>query len=129
MSDRFKFGDSVRKFDAGGGYWIKGTVLYCGTEKVFGRWLYPDPDSDVDGEFIEAEMSYAIHTVESVPVYPELWINVHTNLGVTSWSTRYMADGADRPRVAVIHLASDGTLTLEPIRDGCGVSGDVRGAA
>jgi hypothetical protein len=128
MSDRFKFGDSVRKFDAGGGYWIKGTVLYCGTEKVFGRWLYPDPDSDVDGEFIEAEMSYAIHTVESVPVYPELWINVyHNESSFGRCATREQADfNADASRIGIIHLASDGTLVLHDTR---GVSGDVRGAA
>jgi hypothetical protein len=121
----FKPGDRVRRLNE---YkeWTQATVVAVGKQRLLVEYEWTD---DVDGTVCAAESCWTIQGTELVPVYPELWINVHTNLGVTSWSTRYMADGADRPRVAVIHLASDGTLTLEPIRDGCGVSGDVRGAA
>jgi hypothetical protein len=54
--------------------------------------------------------------VEPPPTYPERWINVYSDgCGIVeSWS-RTSADMAARwNRIAVIHLAKDGTLTLHP---------------
>ncbi len=47
-------------------------------------------------------------------VYPELWMNVYRDY-ISSWRTsRSEADStASAGRVGVIHLASDGTLTME----------------
>ena len=68
------------------------------------------------------ERSYMLHgqdCVKATPpvVYPERWITVYPD-GVYSraWPTR--AEAARRAhgdRIAVIHLAADGTLTLHPV--------------
>jgi hypothetical protein len=49
------------------------------------------------------------------PTYPERWVNVYTTDLGCQHPTRQQADYYDRRnRIAVIHLAADGTVTLEP---------------
>jgi len=61
--------------------------------------------------------------VEPLPTYPERWINVYSGGGATDHFDAYSdRDRADRctysRRIAVIHLASDGTVTLHPVERG-----------
>lgn len=62
--------------------------------------------------------------VERPPTYPEQWINVYPWLPVgrdlvESYFSRDLADvNAGSRRIAVIHLASDGTVTLHPTTGG-----------
>jgi hypothetical protein len=50
------------------------------------------------------------------PTYPERWANVYPNGIGSHWATRAMADFHDPgERIALIHLATDGTLTLHPV--------------
>jgi hypothetical protein len=62
--------------------------------------------------------------VEPLPTYPERWINVYPWLPVGrdlvgSYLSRDLADqNAGSRRIAVIHLASDGTVTLHPTTGG-----------
>ncbi len=60
-------------------------------------------------------LNYKWVKVEPPPTYPERWINVYSDgCGIESWS-RTSADMEARwNRIAVIHLAKDGTLTLHP---------------
>jgi len=60
--------------------------------------------------------------VEPLPTYPERWINVYPWLPVgrdlvESYFSKNLADeNAGSRRIAVIHLASDGTVTLHPTK-------------
>ncbi len=61
--------------------------------------------------------------VEPPPTYPERWINVYSGGGATDHFDAYSdRDRADRctysRRIAVIHLAADGTVTLHPTTGG-----------
>jgi hypothetical protein len=115
----FKPGDRVRRLNE---YkeWTQATVVAVGKQRLLVEYEWTD---DVDGTVCAAESCWTIQGTELVPVYPELWINVYTDGDVP---TRAKADEwAGTGRIAVIHLASDGTLTLEPTA----VAGDVRGAA
>ena len=63
--------------------------------------------------------SYAnrLTKVTPPPTYPDRWINVYPDdVYGRAWDTRIEAD--TRPyhtRIAVIHLAADGTVTLHPV--------------
>jgi hypothetical protein len=60
----------------------------------------------------------AAHFWVKVPepiVYPELWVNIDASAYPSAYLTRGDADVyAHTGRIAVIHLATDGTLTLHP---------------
>ena len=51
------------------------------------------------------------------PTYPERWINVYPDYVLGGgWVTRAAADlETHNDRIAVIHLAADGTVTLHPV--------------
>jgi hypothetical protein len=66
-----------------------------------------------DGQSVE--LSYVLDwdwvKVPEPVVYPERWINVYPDyLTKARWSSMAAAE-----RIAVIHLAADGTLTLHPV--------------
>jgi hypothetical protein len=49
-------------------------------------------------------------------VYPDRWANVYPDGIGSHWATRALADEKDHgDRIAVIHLAADGTLLLHPV--------------
>jgi hypothetical protein len=50
------------------------------------------------------------------PTYPERWISVYSDGTGAGYSSRTTADNtAFGDRIALIHLATDGTLTLHPV--------------
>lgn len=75
---------------------------------------------------VETEGAFAIQRpwvkVAPPPTYPERWINVYPWLPVgrglvESYFSKDLADeNAGSRRIAVIHLASDGTVTLHPTK-------------
>lgn len=49
-----------------------------------------------------------------IPAYPERWVNVWISQIGMDYKSRASADGYAGPgRIGVIHLAADGTLTME----------------
>jgi hypothetical protein len=122
----FNPGDRVRRLNE---YkeWTQATVVAVGKQRLLVEYEWTD---DVDLFVQTSESCWTIAGTELVPVYPELWINVYRRGTSVGYGSRTVADAvvpidADDLRTGVIHLASDGTLTLEPVA----VSGDVRGAA
>jgi hypothetical protein len=121
----FKPGDRVRRLNE---YkeWTQATVVAVGKQRLLVEYEWTD---DVDGTVCAAESCWTIQGTELVPVYPELWINLTPGIlspGAFAYeSERRAAERRPSTCYAVVHIASDGTVTLEP----CGVSGDVRGAA
>jgi hypothetical protein len=101
------------------------TVTAVGRDNFLGVWTAPNSREtevacSMDGNWIK---------VEPPPTYPEAWINVYPHVVASSnHSTRVAADNwaldhntDDVPgfaRIAVIHLASDGTVTLHPTTGG-----------
>jgi hypothetical protein len=67
------------------------------------------------------EVSYVLDwywvKVPDPPTYPERWINVYPDGIGAELRTREGVDGTPGSpnRIAVIHLAADGTLTLHPV--------------
>jgi len=102
-------GDRVRQPSWGDSNAV--TVNAVGKNYFLASAVYPNG--------VEAEGSFAIQRpwvkVEPPTTYPERWINVYSDgCGIESWS-RTSADMEARwNRIAVIHLAKDGTLTLHP---------------
>ena len=112
-------GDRVRRPDWKDGDAI--TVTAVGEQELLGK--------------LHSELAYRYGKdypwvkVEPPPTYPEAWINVYPHVVASSnHSTRVAADNwaldhntDDVPgyaRIAVIHLAADGTLTLYPTTGG-----------
>ena len=107
-------GDQVRRF-----VWSEGkviTVTAVGKECLLAIGNFPDG--------VEWEASFRINgdwiKVEPPPTYPERWINIYRLwVDATACLTRSEADRkAYRERIAVIHLAADGTVTLHPTTGG-----------
>jgi hypothetical protein len=93
-------------------HWLDGqyvTVTAIGREKLLVL-------GETAGEWSSA-LSYDWLKVPEPVVYPERWMNVYSNyLMNAGWWCRADADrGASAGRIAVIHLAADGTLTLHPV--------------
>jgi hypothetical protein len=96
------------------------TVTAVGKECLLAIGNFPDG--------VEWEASFRINgnwvKVEPPPTYPERWINVYPWLPVgrdlvVSCLSRDLADqNAGSRRIAVIHLAADGTVTLHPTTGG-----------
>lgn len=87
----------------------------------------------LDVRAVDADTVYGRHMPTNVPygcalnevgawskipdpiTYPEVWCNVYADGSVGNWcaSRAHLDDIAARDRLAVIHLAADGTVTLE----------------
>lgn len=77
-----------------------------------------------DGEGFEVEAWHAASAYERVPSFPEQWINVYPQGGGygRAFYSREEADAMSAPervgqpaRIGVVHLAADGTLTMEQL--------------
>lgn len=103
-------GDRVRLVD-----WLDSdavTVLAIGRTRFFAEY----------SELYEASFSLNLDWIKVEPptTYPERWINVYSNwVDGTPCFSRWQADIKSFPeRIAVIHLAADGTVTLHPTTGG-----------
>jgi len=116
-------GDQVRRPNWSEGKMI--TVTAVGKECLLAIGNFPDG--------VEWEASFRINggwvKVEPPPTYPERWLNVYPlAISGRNHATKQEADDYalansidDVPgyaRIAVIHLAKDGTLTLHPTTGG-----------
>lgn len=84
-------------------------IVLCIDDDV--AWLKWEHDSYRTTMFVK-------HLVKAAPpvVYPERWANVYPDGIGDYWATKALADEKDHgDRIAVIHLAADGTLTLHPV--------------
>lgn len=78
------------------------------------------PILDSDGSYSTV---YALYVTPVTPVYPERWINVYPwGVSRNPRASRRLLDEIPlsfedcRERIAIIHLAKDGTLTLEEVK-------------
>jgi hypothetical protein len=96
-----KVGDSVRYNGGYGCTGAAGVVVY-----IDHGWYVVD-----DGDELSL---YSLEELEKVRTFPERWINVYPQAVSEERLTRESADLAATPfRIGVIHLHSDGTLTME----------------
>jgi hypothetical protein len=98
-------GDRVRL-----GSWLDGVYV---TVVATGRYMFLAEDQ-AGGE--SAGVLTGWLKVPEPVVYPELWVNIEASAYASAYRTREDADEyAHTGRIAVIHLAADGTLTLHPM--------------
>ena len=85
------------------------TVTAVGRDKFLAKDYY--------GEELKYALNWGWVKVPDPAVYPERWINVYADHVMNGgWCSRADADRiATANRIAVIHLAADGTLTLHPV--------------
>ncbi len=113
-----RVGDRVRRRD-----WSdsEAVIVTAVGEQVF---LGRQPISRHENAFLYGPGIFSWIKVEPPVVYPEQWINVYPWLPVGrdlvgSYLSRDLADqNAGSRRIAVIHLATDGTVTLHPTTGG-----------
>ena len=99
-------GDRVRMRQWGPGRWVDVVAIERGYLFGFGEQDYAETLT-VAHDWIKVIPS---------PTYPERWISVYSNGLGAGYVSRQTADNtAFSDRIAVIHLAADGTVTLHPV--------------